>query len=253
MGSLIMDRRPAGGVGSLRLVVGLVVAVAVGSGFCVDAGFHVDALFSDHMVLQRGVPVKVFGASEDGAEVTVRLAGAASSTRAKNGEWLVELPAMDAGGPFELEVSGPRQEVFRDVLVGDVWLASGQSNMHMRLKFLPEYKRDAAGFGNPMVRMFKSAVTPAEKPLREVVRDADFSVGWRVADGDSSGAVSAVGYYFSDILQKALDIPIGLIHSAQGATRVEGWMPARSGRLLPKNVRFPFWRTRKILRFSTMA
>lgn len=188
--------------------------------------FAVNSLFSDHMVLQRGRAIRVFGTGADGAKVSVKLSDKESKGVVRDGAWEVELPAMEAGGPYRLEIVGPQAVVFSDVLVGDVWVASGQSNMHMRLQYMPEYKKNAAAFGNLMVRLFKVAVAPSEKPVSLAPRDKDFAGGWRVADAIAVGSVSAVGYYFCDAMQKALGVPIGLIHSAQGATRVEAWLDA---------------------------
>lgn len=186
---------------------------------------RVNALFSDHMVLQRDRGIRVFGVGEDGTEVVVTLDGAEAKTKVVSGRWLAELPARGAGGPYELTVTGggPAVTKFTDVMVGDVWVGSGQSNMHMRLRFLPEYK-SAEGLGNAMVRLFKVAVAPSATPEAEVKQDPKMTAGWTVADAKAAGDVSAVGYYFANAVQRALGVPIGFIHAAQGATRVEAWM-----------------------------
>jgi len=203
---------------TLSLLAGLLTS-AWGAG-----DFQVNSLFSDHMVLQRNLPVRIYGEGLAGTVVTARLAGREAKTIASEDGWEITLPAMKEGGPYVLEVEGPQKLSFSDVLVGDVWVATGQSNMHMRLQFMPEYKKNASAFGNPQVRLFKVAVTPSEKPQSVAPRDKDFAGGWLVADSASSGTVSAVGYYFCDAMQKALGVPVGLIHSAQGATRVEAWL-----------------------------
>ncbi len=186
---------------------------------------RVNGLFSDHMVLQRDRGIRVFGVGEDGTEVAVTLDGTEGRTKVAGGKWLVELPARPAGGPFEMTVTGGGLAVtkFTDVMVGDVWVGSGQSNMHMRLRFLPEYK-SAERLGNAMVRLFKVAVAPSATPEAEVKQDPKMTTGWTVADAKAAGDVSAVGYYFADAVQRALGVPVGFIHAAQGATRVEGWM-----------------------------
>lgn len=207
-----------------RLISMLVLSVSLSQG----AEFRINSLFSDHMVLQRDREIRVFGTGVDGVEVKVRLGDCEGSTVARDGEWTITLPARPAGGPYTMEIIGPENIVFSDILIGDVWIGSGQSNMHMRLKFLPEYKKDSTAFGNPQVRLFKVAVAPSASPVKEAPRDKELSQGWAVADSASSGLVSAVGYYFCNDLQRELKVPIGFIHVAQGATPVEAWMDEAS-------------------------
>ena len=183
------------------------------------------SLFSDHMVLQRNQPIRVFGTGTDNAEVVVRMAGREVRTTVRDGVWLVQLPAMKAGGPHTIEVEGPQKLTLSDVMIGDVWVGSGQSNMGMALKGMPEYVKNPQSVGNPSVRVFKVKVSPAETPQREIQRvKTKITDGWRIAAPASSGEISAVGYYFANAVQRELGVTIGFIHSAQGATSVEAWL-----------------------------
>jgi sialate O-acetylesterase len=132
---------------------------------------------------------------------------------------------MTAGGPHVIEIVGPQKLTLSDVMIGDVWVGSGQSNMGMGLKGMPEYARAPQAFGNPALRIFKAKVAPAEMPQREIQRvKTAFMDGWSVADPTNSGEISAVGYYFCQAVQRELNVPIGFIHSAQGATSLEAWL-----------------------------
>ena len=184
-----------------------------------------NSLFSDHMVLQRNQPIRIFGTGADSSEVVVRLAGQEGRSTVRDGMWEVQLPAMTAGGPYTIEVVGSKKLTLSDVMIGDVWVGSGQSNMGMALKGMPEYAKNPQSFGNPSVRVFKAKVAPAETPQREIQRvKTQITDGWRVADPASSGEISAVGYYFAHAVQRELGVTIGFIHSAQGATSVEAWL-----------------------------
>ncbi len=194
--------------------------------------FSLNSLFSDHMVLQRNQPIRIFGTGPDRSEVVVRLAGKEARSTVRDGIWEVQLPVMTAGGPHTIEVVGPQKLTLSDVMIGDVWVGSGQTNMGMGLKGMPEYARDPQSFGNPLLRVFKAKVAPAETPQREIQRVKTTTMdGWSIADPTSAGEISAVGYYFCQAVQRELGVPIGFIHSAQGATSVEASRPNPSARM----------------------
>ena len=201
--------------------------------------FSLNSLFSDHMVLQRNQVVRVFGIGTDRAEVVVRLGGHERRSTVREGTWEVELPAMKAGGPYTIEIDGPKKLKLSDVMIGDVWVGSGQSNMGMGLKGMPEYARAPQSFGNPLLRIFKAKVAPAETPQREIQRVKTTTMdGWSIADPTNSGEISAVGYYFCHAVQRELGVPIGFIHSAQGATSVEAWLDDKAlHEVLPESKR----------------
>jgi len=196
-----------------------------------DRSFRAHGLFSDHMILQRNTPIAVYGfGGQVGDPIEVSLAGQVGKGVVEQDGWKVILPPLKEGGPHELVIRGSSILTFRDVLIGDVWLATGQSNMHMRLRFMPEYKDAPNSFNNPSVRLFKVAVETATNPQADVVRDKVFTSGWGLADPTNSGEISAVGWYFADKTQRDTQVPVGLIHAAQGSTRTEAWMDEKTVR-----------------------
>ncbi len=167
------------------------------------------------MVLQRDLRAPVFGTAAPGQEVVVDLSGVRQSCRAdKNGKWLVRLPKMQAGGPFTLSVSGG--PVIHNVYVGEVWLASGQSNM----SFPESGANDAAqvlASPNPNVRMFTVGLVSTESPA------SDIGGNWQVAEPATVGNFSAVAYSFANEISRALGVTVGIIHSSWGGTPAESW------------------------------
>jgi sialate O-acetylesterase len=184
-------------------------------------------IFRDHMVLQRQMPVPVWGVSKPGAAVTVKLDKAQKSTTSdKDGHWKVELPAHPAGGPYTLSVTaGKKTVVFQDVLVGDVWLASGQSNMAMPMRpELPyamgvtDYQQEIAAANEKNVR-FYTVLDEADFPEQKEMHG-----DWIVSEGSSVCNVSAAAYYFARKVNQVTGIPIGMIVSAVGSTSISSWV-----------------------------
>ncbi len=180
-------------------------------------------LFTDHMVLQRGARIPVWGWTEPGATVHVSLGGnTASAVAGPDGKWMARLPAMTAGGPYEVTVSGPKEVTVHDVLIGDVWICSGQSNMEMGIKQVDNAAEEVSKANYPRIRLFtvphhisyhRVDTVPSQWLVctPETVSDK----GW--------GGFSAVGYFFGRDLQRDLKVPIGLIHSSWGGTVAEAW------------------------------
>lgn len=177
-------------------------------------------VFSDHAVLQRGQLVPVWGTAAPRAKITVRCAGCTAATTASaQGRWLVRLPPLPVGGPYELVASaGEASQTVKDVLVGEVWLASGQSNMQWPLKECSPDGSEAAGGELPQVR-FLNVETPAASGRGDEV------VGrWTACTPASLMAFSAIGGWFGRELHRNLGVPIGVINNAWGGTRVQAWM-----------------------------
>jgi sialate O-acetylesterase len=189
-------------------------------------------LFSDHVVLQRGVRFPVWGWTTPGARVDVSMNGReANAVADAQGRWTARLGPFDAGGPYTLTVRGPHSVTLNDVLVGDVWLASGQSNMEMGVTQVSNAREEVAHADYPQIRLFQVPKVAATSP-RETV-DARWLVCTpaNVAAG-GWGGFSAVAYFFGRRLHKELGVPIGLIHSSWGGTAAEGWVSAESLRTM---------------------
>lgn len=179
-------------------------------------------VFSDHAVLQRDKPIKVWGWAEPGENVRVSLAGNAADAAADNGGvWKVELPPLPAGGPHELTASGKNTVKVVDLLVGEVWVCSGQSNMEFELKHAQSAHQEIKDAGYPKIRLLHVPRTPAGLPL------ADIKARWFVCSPTDAELpdFSAVGYFFAREIHKRLGVPVGMITAAQGATQIEIWTP----------------------------
>ncbi|HKP16299.1 MAG TPA: sialate O-acetylesterase, partial [Gemmatimonadaceae bacterium] len=178
-------------------------------------------LFGERMVLQRDAGVPVWGWSAPRRAVTVALDGVSrSATASASGAWRVVLPPRRAGGPHRLVVrSGTDSVVLRDVLVGDVWVASGQSNMEWPLVNTQNAAAAIAAANDRSIRHFKVPISFAKAP------EVDLAGGsWAVADSQHAGSFSAVAYYFARDLRKSVDVPIGIINTTWGGSRIETWM-----------------------------
>jgi sialate O-acetylesterase len=180
-------------------------------------------LFRDHAVLQRDRPLPIWGRAEPGERITVRFADQTRSTQADTeGRWRVVLDPVPANStPSTLTLAGDSTLVISDVLVGEVWLASGQSNMEWPLRRTYDHALDIPTPANPLIRHIKIRKTVADSPAETVgiLRDT-----WQPATPETRGEFSAVAYYFARDLQARLDLPIGIIDSTWGGTRAESWL-----------------------------
>lgn len=199
----------------LRLAI---CAVASSLAWSSLADVRLPALFSDHMVLQRGKPVPVWGWADDGEQVTVSFRGKTARATAKDGKWMVKLGKLQAGGPDILTVEGKNRIELRDVLVGEVWVCSGQSNMEWPLKASFQSQSDIAASTNPNLRIFKVPKRKATSPQQDV------QASWAQADPETVPNFSAVAYYFGRDLQQALQVPVGLVETCWGGSPAEVWM-----------------------------
>jgi sialate O-acetylesterase len=178
------------------------------------------ALCSEGMVLQQKAETKIWGKAEPDEAVTVSFRGEKVATKADaKGNWLVALKANGAGGPFEMTIAGKNTIEYKNVLVGEVWVCSGQSNMEQSVNGSDKGDQEAAKSAphNSMLRMFQVARTPFAGPQTET------SGKWVEADGKVVGNWTAVGYFFGRDLQEKLKVPVALIQSAWGGTRAEAW------------------------------
>ena len=175
-------------------------------------------VFGHHMVLQRDKPVTVWGFAKPGEKVAISIAGQTKTATADaRGDWSVRLDAMEAGGPHELTVRAANTLKIEDVLVGEVWLCSGQSNMAMSVSSTVNAEEEIAAADYPQLRMFSVGRNAAEDP------QDDCQGEWVVSSPTAAGRFSATAFYFGRRLHKELGVPVGLINSSWGGTAVEAW------------------------------
>jgi sialate O-acetylesterase len=183
-----------------------------------QAAVRLPAIFSDHMVLQQNESCAVWGWADAGEAVTVSIAGkSATATAGADGKWSLRLPALIAGGPHTMEVKGTNTLTVNDVLVGEVWLGSGQSNMDWTLDRLKSADDEIKKADYPKLRMFTVARTASSVPVD------DCKGKWVVCSGETVGGFSATLYHHGRELQARLNVPMGLIKSSWGGTPIQTW------------------------------
>lgn len=190
------------------------------------ADVKLPSLISDGMVLQQGVKVNIWGTADPGEAVNAAMQGQYSAAVADSkGQWQLKLGPLSPGGPFTLTIAGRNTIVLHDVMVGEVWVCSGQSNMEMPVGpseggwsgGVANYQDEIARADFPALRMFTVRHAVADKP------QVDVRGSWVVAHGQAVTEFSAVGYFFGRNLLTVLNVPIGLIHSSWGGTTAEAW------------------------------
>lgn len=202
------------------LLLGLSLGLLIANG--AQAEVRLPHLVSDGMVLQRDTQVPVWGWADAGEAVAVDFRGESYLTQANDeGEWRINLPKMSAGGPYQLTVKGDNQITLEDVLVGDVWLASGQSNMQLTMARLkPLYADLMAEAQYPEIRYFE---VPGRYNFAEPLQDLEGG-NWVSITPETIGSVSGVAFFFARELQRTQDVPIGIVLSALGGSPVEAWI-----------------------------
>ncbi len=201
-------------------------------------GLHLPEIYSDNMVLQCDIPLNIHGTANAGDEVTVIVDKQTKKVKTgMDGQWSVHLNPLKAGGPYALTVSsGKREYRFQNVLVGEVWLCSGQSNMEFMLKQSLSGKKDIAGSGNHQIRLFNMQArwrTDAVEWNSTVLDSLNHllyykSTQWVVSSPETTPSFSAVAYYFGKMLQDSLHVPVGLICNAVGGSNTESWVSRKT-------------------------
>jgi sialate O-acetylesterase len=197
--------------------------------FTAQAELQVPTLFSDNAVLQQGIVVPVWGWADDNEIVTVKFRGQKVSTTAKNGKWSVTLKKLKAGGPDPLTIATKSQTLqFTNVLVGEVWICSGQSNMEWPLNRSFQPEADIAAATNAQIRLFMVPKNKSDAPTTRI------NSGWAVCSPDIIKSRTAVGYYFGRDLQAARNVPVGLIETYWGGSPAEVWMSREALEIRPR-------------------
>jgi sialate O-acetylesterase len=185
-------------------------------------------LFSDYAVLQRGIQVPVWGWTEPGKVVTVKIAGkSAEATAGADGKWMAKVGPFEAGGPHVLEVTGPENAMAKEVLFGDVWICSGQSNMEMGM-VATGAAEDIASADIPNLRLMAVPKAVTATPQQTA------KLAWAPSSPDALkkmgnyGGFSAVAFHFGRELHKEVGVPIGVIHTSWGGTIAEAWVSAEA-------------------------
>jgi len=189
-------------------IVLLIMLIALSAA---SAAVKPNGLISDGAVLQQGISVPIWGRADDGEKVTVRFEGQTVSTTARNGFWIVRLKPLTAGGPFTMKINDLE---LKNILVGEVWICSGQSNMAWTVKLSEDSEAVIAASKDPLLRLY---TVPRSDRLQEL------PPGWQEAGPDTVPNFSAVGYFFGKHLREALKAPVGLIDSSVGGTPAEAW------------------------------
>ena len=185
-------------------------------------------LFTNNMVLQQKQKIPVWGTAEPGGEVVVTLNGQQVKTiTTDDGKWSVDLSPVEAGGPYELIIRGENEIRIYNVLVGEVWICSGQSNMEMAVDMegssVYNSKEEVVNANYPNIRLFM-----VDKAMANIEQDNFTSDGWKECSSETISDFSAVAYFFGRHLHNKLNVPIGLIETAWGGTVVEAWTSANS-------------------------
>ena len=201
------------------------ITLAFLASLCAQADVILPAVLTDHMVVQRGLPVHIWGTAGPAENVSVTFRGETRSAPADSlGRWSVYLPPGEAGGPFELNIKGGNTITFTDVLVGDVWVASGQSNMELPVSAAANAQAEIAAANFPRIRLFHAIDKVSDYPLDDIAAHG----AWTPVSPETVAKFSAVAYYFGRHLQQKLNVPIGLIESDWGGTPAEAWTSLHS-------------------------
>jgi sialate O-acetylesterase len=205
-----------------------------------SAQVRLPQLIADKMVLQRDIPLKIWGWAAPSEKIELKFAGRSYKTRAGgDSSWEVSLPPMKAGGPYTLDIRASNHVVVNDILVGDVWFCSGQSNMVIPMERVKEkYPEDIAGADFPQIRNF---FVPTLADVEGIHKDLPHS-GWKEANPTNVLAFGAGTYFFARDLYQKYHIPIGIINSSVGGTPIQAWI-SKAGLdplpgYVPRNARF---------------
>jgi len=208
-----------------RVSLGLLAAIMLLGNSRASADVRLPHIFGHKMVLQCDKPLPVWGWADPDEEVTVKLGDQTATAKAcANGKWMVKLAALKAGGPLQMTVSGKNKIELADILVGEVWICSGQSNAEMGMKAVEGGEKAMAEANNPNIRVFWIPNRATGVPENDVDAAWDTANPQSLAKGEYAG-FSAMGYFFAREINKALNVPVAIIDATWGGTRIEPWTP----------------------------
>ncbi|MCX7008141.1 MAG: 9-O-acetylesterase [Kiritimatiellaeota bacterium] len=202
----------------MKRILALLAVVIMVSGARADV--RLPTMFSDNMVVQRETSATFWGWAQPGEKISVTASwgATASATAGEDGTWKLKLKTPKAGGPFTITIKGQNTIELKNILSGEVWLCSGQSNMGMTVNGVNNAQEEIAAANYPQIRLLSVNLTTANEPQKECkVR------GWEVCASNNVGSFTAAGYFFGRKLYKDLNVPIGLINSSWGGTCIEAW------------------------------
>ena len=201
------------------VIIALLIIIA--SGNQVHAQLKLARLFSDHAVLQRQKPLPVWGWAKPDETISVSLAGQTLKTQANTeGGWRVTFSPLEAGGPYKLTVSDSTEKLMvEDILLGDVWLCSGQSNMEWTVANSDNFLKERKNADFPQIRHFKVEHDVSLQPEKELKMG-----DWKTCKPETVGGFTAIGFFFAREIYQKLNVPIGILHSSWGGSQVEGWI-----------------------------
>ncbi len=187
--------------------------------FCANANVRLPKIFADDMVLQRNKLIPIWGWADANEKIEIKFNKQTKTTKAdKNGKWIIRLDAENAGGPYELSIKGINKIIIKNVLVGEVWICSGQSNMEFKVSQADNFEKEINDANFPSIRQFTVSRDVSSLPKDDVKAGK-----WEICNKSTVGNFTAVGYFFAKKIFAELKIPIGLIHTSWGGTVSETW------------------------------
>ncbi|THU36037.1 sialate O-acetylesterase [Niastella caeni] len=212
------------------------IYILISSLFCLATTGQVKLprLISDNMVLQRDAKLSIWGWAAVGEKVNVKFKDKTYiTTTGADSIWMITLPAMKTGGPYEMEITGSNRIVIKNILIGDVWVCSGQSNMELPMERVKEkYAAIIAASTNPNIRQFNVSTTYDFQKSRKDVESGN----WQLADPQTVLQFTAVGYFFAKSLYEKYQVPIGLIKAAVGGSPAEAWLNSAALKAFPNHL-----------------
>ena len=211
------------------VLLSVVFLLVLNAGVLADV--RLPQIFGSKMVLQRDIELPIWGWADPGEKVTVEIGNnKAQATANGKGQWMVKLSRMKAGGPVDVVVKGKNTIRLTDVLIGEVWVATGQSNMEMGVTEVVNSQQEVAEANYPQIRLFMVRWSTSAWPVSDFIEPVDFYEKWRICNPENItkgeyGGFSATAYFFGRELHKQLGVPIGLIDSSWGGTYIEPWTP----------------------------